>query len=137
MNFNLIKFFKTDYLFDLRPAVHFETIRTLLFFFGLLLIIALILKFYQLVKPGNKFVHRLMSKYFSWLVVSGLSGLLLVWWRYEQIYFLAARFWLIIWPAGFLVWLFFILKFQWRVVPKIKRNQQKKQTFEKYLPKKK
>ena len=67
----------------------------------------------------------------------GLIGEVIVWFRYERVYVLSARFWLLVWLIGLVVWLAFILKYQLKVIPQARAKLQKTQDFNKYLPKKK
>jgi len=134
MPLNLITFFNPDRLFHLRPSVDEGTIYFLLIFFGVLIIAAIIVKIIQSVKKQEQFLDKLYSKYFYWLLVMGLVGEVLVWFRAERVHILSARFWLAIWLVGLLVWLYFILRYQFKVVPKAKEQLDQRQTFNQYLP---
>lgn len=67
----------------------------------------------------------------------GLLGLLWLFFRQEHVVFLAWRFWLALWLAGFLWWLCRVIKYIVRRLPEIKREKWERETREKYLPKRK
>lgn len=137
MPFDLTNFFKLERFFSLQPAIALATVYFLLKIFGALLVLALIIKIISKITKGDSFSKQLWHKYFVFLLTMSLSGLFLVWFRYERAYFLSARFWLLVWLIGFIVWLFYILKYQFKVMPQARAQLQKTQEFNKYLPKRK
>ena len=124
------------YLFELRPYTSDNRIKIMLAVFALIIIAGLIVKIYQATKKLEKFQAKLLKKYFSLLTTMGFWGLVMAVLRYERVPLLAARFWMIIWLAVLIVWLYPIIKYQWQVVPAAKKQAEEKKLFQKYLPKK-
>ena len=134
MPLNIIKFFKPSYLFEMQPSINISTVYFLLVIFGALVLIGILIKIVHLAKKRENFASRLLNMYFALFLTMGLVGGILVWFRYERAYFLAGRFMLLVWLICFLGWLVFILRYQYKVVPKAKKQMEEKQMFNKYLP---
>ena len=130
-------FFKLERFLNLRPAIQLNTVYFLLVVFGAVLVAAIIFKIIQKVTSGDSFYKSLLQKYFVVFLTLGLIGLALTWFRYERVYVLSARFWLLVWLIGLVVWLAFVLKYQLKTVPRARTKLQKSKEFNKYLPKKK
>lgn len=137
MSFNFIKFFGWRYLFDLRPAISLKAVYALLIFFALILIIGLIFKTISRRRKISRPDQLVWRRYYHLFAALGALGLLFAGLRYERVYFFAGRFWLIVWLVGFLLWLIFILKYQIKIVPQLKKQLEEKKLFNQYLPKKK
>ncbi len=137
MPFNLASFLKLERFLDLRPAISLTSVYFLLEVFGALVVLAILIRIIQKVSQKDSFYKSLLQKYFVMFLTMGLAGLFLVWFRYERAYFLSARFWLLVWLIGLVVWLVFVLKYQFKVVPQAREKLQKTKEFNKYLPKKK
>ncbi|HLD28585.1 MAG TPA: hypothetical protein VJB67_03140 [Patescibacteria group bacterium] len=133
---NLINFFRPSRLFSLRPAIDINTIYFLLAIFAIMVIIAILIKFFQKLKKPERLIGDLYGKYFSFLLIFGLLGVLMIWFRYERVYILSARFWLLVWGISALIYLYFILRYQFKIIPRAKKNLEQKKLFNKYLPKK-
>lgn len=128
-------FLKISFWFDITPDPY-----TLKVFWGLIVIFALaiilgsaslfFLKKYQ----DNKLVKKVWSKFMSWGYSAGLIGLLLIFFRQQKAPYFGMRIIMALWLAVVAVWLFFILKFWLLEVPKIKKEQQRKEELRKYLP---
>jgi len=130
------KFFSLNYYFDPNPLMDVRTLRLMLAFFVIMVVIGIGIKIYEKAKKLSHIENKLADKYFSLLVVMGFVGILLTWFRYENAYFVSARFWTLIWLAFFIIWLVSILRYQYKVVPLAKKQAEQKKIFAKYLPKK-
>ena len=137
MPLDIAKFFNLPRLLDLRPAIALNTVYFLLAVFAVLIIIATIIKIIKKTNKGDGFRQKLLEKYSVALFWLGVFGLILTWFRYERVNILSARFWLLVWFVGLIVWLAFVLKYQFKTVPAARQQLQKTQEFKKYLPKKK
>ena len=80
-------------------------------------------------KGGAKF-----AKLFGWMGVLGFVYLGLA---YEQVRFFGSRFWLLVWAAVFLLWLWHCVKYVMAVAPEEAAAYAEKARIEKYLPKRK
>ncbi len=130
----MIRFLTLNYYFNLRPISGNRTLVVLLVFFAVLILIGLAIKLYAKIKNLKKIDRKLIDKYFLFFIVMGLLGILITWFRYESAYLLSARFWLVIWVIGALIWLIKIIRFQFKTVPEAKKMAEQKQQFKKYLP---
>jgi hypothetical protein len=137
MPLNFVKFFDPIRLFHLRPAIAGSTVYFLLVVFGVMVLTSIVLKIARKKSIGDAFVKILLKKYDLLLLVTGISGIALTWIRYERVYILSGRFWLLVWFTWFIVWLMLILHYQFRVVPSKRQELIKSKEFHKYLPKKK
>lgn len=132
---SIFRFFRPDIFFSLRSTISTKAMVALLVFFAVVVLVAVIIKIWQFKKQPDKLTNILSDKYFNLLLAMGLIGFIYVWFRYERVYFLSGRFWLVVWLATFLVWLGFIWRYQYRTVPELKSKKEQKERFEKYLPK--
>ena len=70
--------------------------------------------------------------YTFFLTNAGL-GLLLIFFNYEMVPFLSARFWLLLWAVSMLVWIFFIYRIVIKIPEKRERLEKEKE-FKRYIP---
>lgn len=135
--FDVIKFFKPAYLFDLRPYTTPGTIKSMLIFFAIMIAIGLAAKIFQTAKKLEKFQSKMLEKIISFFIVLGAVGLGLAWLRYERVQILSGRFWLVVWLIIAALWLYPILKYWIKIAPEAKKRSEEKKLFTKYLPGKK
>jgi hypothetical protein len=64
----------------------------------------------------------------------GILGFVVLFFFYEGVPFLSARFWLLVWFIGLIAWKVYILIYLFRKIPQESRENKDKQNFEKYLP---
>ncbi|RMD59012.1 hypothetical protein D6821_02125 [Candidatus Parcubacteria bacterium] len=128
------KFLTLNYWFNLRPGMMVPTAFKIFILFLVVLATAALIN--GIIRrwmieggPYKKLSQRLGSFLSTQLVI----GLVLLFFVYEEVPFLSARFWFLLWGASMLVWLFFIIKFACRI-PELITEQKKKEEFEKYLP---
>jgi hypothetical protein len=79
--------------------------------------------------------RKIFEKFYYFLASMGFSGLLLVFFRVVNAYFIGAPFWILFWLVVLLVWLYFILRYIFVKMPKLKEEIEMKRELEKYLPK--
>lgn len=65
---------------------------------------------------------------------TGISGLVYLFFAWQGVALLAARLWLLIIALMFVIWLGFILKYLYLVVPKRRAEIDSKRKFQKYIP---
>jgi hypothetical protein len=86
-------------------------------------------------KNKTQSINKKVFSNLSYLFLSfGLLGFVWLFFLYEEVYLLGARFWLLILILGHLVWLAKIVLYLKLRLPKEKEEQEKKKTFRKYLP---
>lgn len=136
MPLDIAKFFDFTRLFHLRPSVAISTIYWLLAFFAVFVLAGVIIWIMAKARATEKYQLKILNKYALMLSVMGLLGWLWTGFRYEKIFFLAGRFWFLIWLVGLAVWLYFIVKYQTKTVPLARKQADERKLFNKYLPKK-
>jgi amino acid transporter len=105
--------------------------KALVIFIVVLVVAAVIFSFIRKKRKG------LYSK--VWRVLRGFSlsnaivGLIILFFNYEMVPLLSARFWFVLWGIEMIVWLFFILRMA-REIPKKKEQLEKEREFKKYIP---
>ncbi len=76
-------------------------------------------------------------KLFRLFLTMGLVGFVILFFFYEGVMILGARFWFLFWLIGIITWFVYIIVYSIRKLPKIKKEIEEKKKFEKYLPKSK
>jgi phosphoglycerol transferase MdoB-like AlkP superfamily enzyme len=125
-------FFDYHYWFNLRPtSLAGGMQKYFLILVVLFLVFTLLLAF---LKSKNKNLYsRILRKLYTFFLTNFIIGLLLLFFTYEMVPFLSSRFWFLLWAAGIILWLYFILK-EFVKVPKIKEELAKEKEFKKYIP---
>ncbi|MFA5061817.1 MAG: hypothetical protein WC526_01580 [Patescibacteria group bacterium] len=82
----------------------------------------------------NKTSKVVLKKISTLEMTMGFLGLLWMFFRQERVAFLAWRFWLLIFAAVSVWWIYRIIWYAVKRAPEIKAEQEKKERIEKYLP---
>jgi len=69
--------------------------------------------------------------YFS--ITNVFIGLVLLFFTYEMVPMLSARFWFLFWAVGMIIWLYFILR-NLRTIPKRRAELELEKEYKKYIP---
>lgn len=118
--------------FNLRPGPIGASMQSIfVYFLVALLILTLIFAFLKAKKKG--FYNKVWRKLYSLTLYNLIIGILLLFFTYEMVPFLASRFWFLFWGLGIIVWLFFIIK-DFVKIPELKENLAKEQEYKKYIP---
>jgi len=131
---DLTKLFRADYIFELNPVatglyLYFSII------FGILILLAVV--FFFVSRRKNKIYHTLQRRAFIFFTAIGIIGLLLTFFRFEQISYLGSRLMFLVLMVVFVLWGGWIGFYIFFVLPKEKQKNFKKQKFIKYLPRQK
>lgn len=88
-----------------------------------------------LIKARNQknLYGRFWQNIYTFFLTNAIFGLLFLFFVYELIPFLSARFWFILWTAGIITWLIFIARVL-LAVPKRKKELEEDKEFKKYIP---
>ncbi|MDO8490096.1 MAG: hypothetical protein Q7S47_01615 [bacterium] len=78
-----------------------------------------------------------LAKIESMLLTMGFAGLAWVFFAYEGLPFLSARFWFLVWGVSFVIWGYLLLRTALVQLPVQMAAIKEKERFNKYLPKKK
>lgn len=127
MNLLSYKFWLNMRPADMTPLFNYLFIGAILFF-----ITASAVAWMMKNRKKNSYT-RLWEKLFTFFSTNLFIGLVIMFFNYEQIPFLSARFWFLIWGAGILIWIGYILKYLKTIPEKRKINEEKKE-FNKYIP---
>ena len=131
------KFLNPNYYLNLQPEISSSSILVFLTVFSAMVLAGLAVNFLLKSKKNGDFRQKLGYKYYNFLLVMGISGLVIAALRYEMIYFFSARIWMVLWLLAAIGWLLIILKYQFRVAPRAAQQLKQRRQFQKYLPKKK
>lgn len=111
--------------------------RAFFLFFGLMIVVGAIVRIVARHRKDDKYVVRTFQKIGKMLLVMGLLGMLWFFFTFEEIYFLGARFWLLVWIIGAGIWKFQIWRYVKKTIPAERLATQSKADFNKYLPRRK
>lgn len=133
---NLKNLFTLEYWFTLNPEPFLPVVLKILYvFFGLMIVCGIAAKIMSKKHAGYPPTRNLYEKFYYFLSSMGFVGLVLVFFRAVRAYFIGAPFWMLIWLIVLLVWLYFILRYAFVKMPKLKEEIEMKRELEKYLPK--
>ena len=125
---NIRQFISSQYLLDPHPNPDFALLWPLVAVFGLIFLIGCVV---SLVRRLRSWPWR--DRLAQWLRWLGFTGLLLLFARYQSLPYLSPRITWYILLLGFLGWLSFIW-YKVRQEKKVKKQDNRFDTFEKYLP---
>jgi hypothetical protein len=127
-------FFKPSHLLTLRPpAMQLRAVIILAVFFGLIIVGGIISRvLVKKTKDGLKI--KAYRRLFSLGLTMGITGYIYLFFAWQGITLLSARLLLVIWVLTLITWLFFIVKYLTKEVPKLRQDINNKRTFNKYIP---
>ncbi len=139
-----------DRMIDLSPLVEFDFWFRLhplglspLFERGLffLFAISIILGSVSRIFARNRKEDYLMVKAYRYLgqmfLTMGIVGMLWFFFTFEEIYFFGARFWFLVWLAGVIAWVWWIVRYVKVTIPELRQAGAAKKDSNKYIPQKK
>ena len=134
MNY-IVSFFRTEVLFNLRPApLAGLGLKILVSGYGALIVLALVTGSVAKRRVADVSYNKGIKKIRNIFWTVGILGLVYTFFAYEGAVFLSARFWVVVLLAIMLVWFIFPLKYLLREIPVMKAEAQRKREVEKYLP---
>lgn len=101
--------------------------------FAAFLVLTFILRIAAGTKKQNPPLAKLLRKISKMFSTMALLGFVLLFFSYEQTYFLGSRFWFLLWFVGLVVWAVFVVLYAVRKMPREKEQMEKKKKFLKYL----
>ncbi|HLD81824.1 MAG TPA: hypothetical protein VJA22_01285 [Patescibacteria group bacterium] len=139
MNLLNSNFFTFSYWFSLVPGSLDSATQTFLsFFFTFVLIVWVVGKMLAAEKSStDKLLARVYRKIGTLGVTMGILGFVILFFFYQNVYLLNARFWFLLWILILAFWIWKIVHLHRVKIPKIKENLREQQEYEKYLPQKK
>lgn len=132
---NLSNLFTFSYWFSLHPEPFLGVVSKILYiFFGMLLLAGIVLRVLARKNIQNVPLKKTYEKLYYLFSTLAVVGLILMFFRQQQVLFLGAPFWFLIWLIVFLVWLFFVLRYILIKAPKLQQEIALKKELKKYLP---
>ena len=126
------KLFQPNYIFEATPAAE-GLYLYLTILFGIFILIALaVVVIYR--HPKYPIYQYLRSQLFNIFLLTGIIGLSIIFFRYQQIAYLGSRLMLLLLILMFFIWSGWLCLFCFIKLPKIIKEEQEKGKFEKYLP---
>ncbi len=123
------------YWFNLSPGPWLdEYLKIVYAIFGLLIILGLIAWMFAGKNKKTKLVFSVWHKVQQASLTIGISGLLLIFFRQQRIYFLSMPFLMLLLVIGAIVWAYFIYNYIVKILPVKKEELKKRKEKEKYLP---
>jgi len=133
-NINFRQIFSLDYIFEKTPSSNSSYIY-LAFLFGFLILLAVIAWIgYGRLKKKLPLWGKMQTRVFNIFFYIGLTGLILIFFRWQAISYLGSRFFLALLLLVFIIWGLYIIYFRLIILPKEMANFQTQKSFEKYLP---
>lgn len=130
MFLNLRQLFQPVHLFDANPPYQWAFLWWAIGIYGALILVAIIIKIF--LRPP--YYQKIKNSLFTLGLTCGLIGLLLVFFRFEGISFLSARFWHLILLLVSLIWLGMIIFYSIKKLPIEIKERKEKEWREKFLP---
>lgn len=134
------RFFDLIYWFSLEPQIMSLRGAILLgsfFAFFILLKVLGKIVFLRYKKDLSAPERRLMSKAESMLLTMGFAGVAWVFFAYQGLPILSARFWFLVWIVSFILWAYTLMHYALVALPEEIKKIKEKERFNRYLPKKK
>lgn len=125
---NLLTF---NYWFNLQPE--FLKPLALKLFLALIIGLGIIALILALIKKRGGIYRGLLKRSYGFCLSNAIIGLILLFFNYELVPFLSARFWLGLWALEMIIWLIFILK-SLKNIPKKKKLLEQEKELKKYIP---
>ncbi|MEK7105455.1 MAG: hypothetical protein AAB865_02120 [Patescibacteria group bacterium] len=128
--------FRPAFWFNANPApLSTAGERTLFIVFAVFLVLGAIIRMVATHRSEDRHVTEVFSRIGRLGVTMGLLGLLAFFFMFENVPLLGARFWLLVWGVGLIVWIVTIVRYIVKVVPAERAEELARQEREKYLPK--
>ncbi|KKR22060.1 MAG: hypothetical protein UT48_C0001G0073 [Parcubacteria group bacterium GW2011_GWE2_39_37] len=125
-------FFTLDFWFNIRPGELLGSSLKALVLLVILLVAATLVS--GSLKKRKGLYRKTWERLFNFFTTNAVIGLLLLFFTYETVLFLSARFWFLLWALEIIVWLGFIYK-QAKELPKLKEQREAENKYKQYLPK--
>lgn len=109
--------------------------RLVFIIFAIFLIFGAIVRMVASRRQEDRHVTEVFSRLGRMGVTMGIVGLMLFFFSFEELPFLAARGWYLVWTAGLIAWLATIVRYVIKVIPAERAAELARQEKAKYMPK--
>jgi len=127
-NFFTLKMWFSTNPGSLLPVFHYALIVVVILF-----VLATLFFKSKYKKNKKNLYNRIYDSLFSFSLTGVIIGAFILFFTYERVPFLSARFWFIVWFLIHAVWGFFIYK-NLKKIPEIKEEIKAKKEYKKYIP---
>ena len=123
-----------SFWFNLKPIpllpIYDKVFTGLVVLLGLLLIASFFIK-----KAYRKNIYgKVLEEAYSFMLTNFGIGLILLFFNYESVPLLSARFWFILWAIEMGIWIYLIIR-DVKKIPARKEQFEKEKEYQKYIPK--
>ncbi len=119
------------------PALTAAFERFFFILFSLMIILGAIVRIVARHRKEDRYVRSIFSRIAQLLFTMGVLGMIVYFFSFEGIYMFGARFWFLIWFAGLVTWIVFIVRYIKVTIPLLKNEAANRREFNKYIPRKK
>ncbi len=134
---NLEKLINLSYLFDKYPRIGFSLPIKLILILLFISAIIIAIKAGKELKNNPGLMKKVYDRLQNWGWTTGLVGFLLFFFREVRTIYLSSRILIIILLISSFIWIFRIIRYYKKEIPKKKELKKEKQEYSKYLPKQK
>lgn len=126
-------FLTLNFWFNLRPGAFTQGSLKIILGLILLSVILTVVSSLGRRKWAKSLYISFWNSLYYFFLTNAIFGLLLVFFAYEMVPFLSARFWFLFWGIGIIIWLVFIYRIVIKI-PQKKARLDKEKEFKKYVP---
>ena len=132
---NIQTLFSPKYIFNPIPGPFIGSLgKYLMVIFAIMVIAGTVAYVVSTRRHNSPLVRKVFSKISNLLLIMGIIGVLLVFFREQRVYALSIPILFYLWMIGLIVWLVFLFIFLFKKVPAKKREMEERKEKEKYLP---
>ena len=130
------KFFSWSYYFSLKVGpLSGGTKQALIIILSIFLLLAFVSRLLVYLKKEQVHLAKLLMRFYIFWLVNAVSGFIWLFFRAQAVPLFGARFWVLILLVVDIIWLFYLVKYAIKQMPKEKKEKEEKEQFRKYLPK--
>ncbi len=121
-----------DYWFNLAPEAFMPLAQKS--FVALVVALAAAALLIAIIKNRGGIYRGFFKRLYAFCLTNAILGLLLLFFNYEGVPFLSARFWLGLWGLTMIAWIIPII-ISLKAIPQRKREKEQEENLKKYIPK--
>lgn len=103
-------------------------------FFLALVLIGVVCRIVLMKKTNDRYLKMIGKKFATFCLTTGLLGVVLYFFSYEEIRLFGARIWYPLWVIGFIAWGVVLVRFTTKDVPALREKNMKQSAKTKYIP---
>lgn len=120
-----------DYWFNLAPETFVPLAQKL--FIGFVILLAVAALAVAIAKGRSSLYRGFFKRLYAFCLTNALIGLLLLFFNYESVPFLSARFWMGLWLLAMIGWMIPVVK-GLMAIPHKKKEMEQEKEMKKYIP---